>query len=538
MPFPEERQAEVGGAQQIVTQPEFQEPGEVRSVIELLENREVVVHLLEAGAPEPATDGAVVLIGHESDKAEQLGGKYSVVKAQYRFGDTTGSLGVIGPKRMDYGYVVPLVEYLAGLFELETVDAALLIGSNVRMEQPLAGHRIRKAALAGGKVMFINPRDFDFRFSLAAKVIADPAGMVSALAAVAKAVGEAKDATPPENLKSLIADVEVNDDVKAMAKTLGDSQTATVLLGNLAVAHPAFAQLRALAVFIAQTTGAALGYLPESADSVGAWLSGCVPHRGPGGKASEQTGLHAQAMLAEPRKAYILLGLEPELDCWDGVTALEAMNQADLVVALTAFASDTLKNYADVVLPTATFAETSGTYVNAEGRWQSFQGATKPLGEARPAWKVLRVLGNSFGLDGFDYLDSQQVLVEAEQACESLQPDTLSVFDGEFADFTADGPLRVGDVPIYATDPLVRRAEALQQTPLALPAQIRVSHALAQKLGLHNAAEAKLKQANGDVILPLVLDDTVPDNCVWVPGALTASAALGPLVGPVQIGAA
>ena len=243
---------------------------------------------------------------------------------------------------------------------LERMGAALLIGSNVRMEQPLVGHRLRKAALAGGQVMFINPRDFDFRFPVAAKIIADPAGIVTALASVAQAVAELKGEVLPAALAPLALFVP-SDTARTMAAHLINNAAATVLLGNLAVAHPAYAQLRALAVFIARCSGATLGYLPEAANSAGGWLAGALPHRLPGAKPAPRAGLDAQAMLANPRKAYVLVGIEPELDCWDGAAALNALQGADLVVVLSPYASAVTKRYARVILPVATFAETSGT---------------------------------------------------------------------------------------------------------------------------------------------------------------------------------
>lgn len=353
------------------------------------------------------------------------------------------------------------------LEELETADAVLLIGSNIRMDQPLAGHRIRKAASNGSKIMLINPRDYDFLFPVATKIISDSAAMIPALAGVAKALVDLNNAEIPDNLTALLDHVEVSGAHRVIAEQLSKAENASLLLGNQAGAHRAFAQLRALAVFVAQCSGAVLGYLPEAANSAGAWLAGAVPHRLPGGKTVDNPGLDAQAMLQSPRKAYVLIGIEPEFDCADGTASLAAVQQADFVVNLSAYASSTMKEYADVILPIAVFAETSGTYVNAEGRWQSFNGACQPLGEARPAWKVLRVLANQLGLDGFDYTDSQQILNEIQQQCESLQPDNLITGAVEFTASAGDELPAPVEVPIYAVDAVVRRAPSLQQTPLA-----------------------------------------------------------------------
>jgi NADH-quinone oxidoreductase subunit G len=275
-----------------------------------------------------------------------------------------------------------------GLVELEKVKSALLIGSNVRMEQPLAGHRLRKAALNGSRIMFINPRDFEFRFPVAAKINTDPAAMVAVLAGVAHVVAELKGEALPASLAALVP-ATLGEAEHVIASNLLNNAPATILLGNLAVSHPAFAQLRVLAGLIAQRCRASFGYLSEAANSAGAWLAGAVPHRLPGGKAAPTTGLDARAMLETPRQAYILLGTEPELDCWDGASALNAMQAAKLVISLSPYAAAVSKRYANIILPVGTFAETSGTYVNAEGSWQSFQGAAKPFAAARPAWKVL-----------------------------------------------------------------------------------------------------------------------------------------------------
>ena len=418
------------------------------------------------------------------------------------------------------------------LEDLEKAKAALLIGSNVRMEQPLAGHRLRKAALAGGQIMFVNPRDFDFRFPVAAKVIADPVGMISALAGVAQAVAALKGVTLPDSLAGLAAGAP-NEAEDAIATRLVNHAPATVLLGNLAVAHPAFAHLRALAGFVAAQTGARLGYLPEAANSVGGWLAGAVPHRLAGGQLASLAGLDVRAMLETPRKAYVLLGVEPELDCWDGAAALRALQGAELVISLSPYAG---KGYAKIILPTATFAETSGTYVNAEGRWQSFQGASKPVGEARPAWKVLRVLGNLCGVGGFDYTSSEEVLAEVQSACAQVAPDNTPGVGNPLKPFHFDGLLRVADVPIYAVDALVRRARSLQQSSLARPVEVRLHSEVAAALGIVGREQVQVRQNGVAVDLPLVLDDSIPKGCAWIPAGLNASIALGPAVGPVVIG--
>jgi NADH-quinone oxidoreductase subunit G len=286
---------------------------------------------------------------------------------------------------------------------------------------------------------------------------------------------------------------------------------------------------------VALRSGARFGYLPEAANSAGGWLAGAVPHRLPGGKPASKAGLAARAMLESPRKAYVLLGVEPELDCWDGAAALKALQGAELVISLSPYAGLAGKSHAQVILPVATFAETSGTYVNAEGRWQSFPGASKPFGEARPAWKVLRVLGNLCGVSGFEYVNSEEVLAEARNACDGVKPDNTPNLGQTLVPFQADGLLRVGDVPIYAVDPLVRRARSLQASPLARPAEVRLHPDVASELGVAGREQVQVRQNGVAVDLPLVLDESVPKGCAWIPAGLSASVALGPAVGPVAI---
>ena len=359
----------------------------------------------------------------------------------------------------------PLFPWLGqSLQELESNDAVLLLGCNVRMDQPLIGHRVRKAALAGGKILCINHRDYDFRFPMAAKLITD--NIVSQLAAVAKTLADNKGADLPDNLRAIINKAEASETHRQIAETLVDSENSAILFGQQAIADASYALLSALAVFIAKNSNTALGYLPQGGNNVGASLAGALPHRGAAGE-SIDAGLNTSAMMHDTCKAYVLLGIEPELDCANGDQALQAMQQAELVVSLSAYANDVMKEYTDVILPIALFAETSGTYVNTEGRWQTFQGACQPLGEARPAWKVLRVLANTLNLDGFDYLDSQQVLNEVRSACKDIQPNNLIESDHDFDNQAENNPVTAIDVPIYAIDMMVRRAEALQQTPLA-----------------------------------------------------------------------
>ncbi len=420
--------------------------------------------------------------------------------------------------------------------DLETLDAALLMGANPALEQPLLGHRLRKAALAGAKVMAIGSRSFEFRFPLAAQAVVDPMEVVQVLAQVARAVAEQRQVSAPENLAQVL-DVAVDDRARTMAEALLAGEHRTVLLGVQAVAHPAFALLRALATFIARHSGAVLGYLPEAGNSVGGWLAGVVPHRGPGATPWERPGLDARAMVETPRRAYVLLNLEPQLDCWDGATTVEALRGAEFVLALTPFADGAVKGYAHGILPTTVYPESFGTYVNAAGHWQSTPGAVPPPGEARPGWKVLRVLANALDLPGFDYLDAEGVLADLDAACRSLALPAAVDSTKTFAPYRIERPVRIAEVPIYAADPLVRRSEPLQQTPLAIPGAARLNPATAEALGLVEAQEALVRQGGREVVLPVVIDPGVADGCVRIDAGLAATAGLGQPVGSLTLSA-
>lgn len=422
--------------------------------------------------------------------------------------------------------------------ELEQQQALLLVGSNVRKDQPILAHRIRKAALKGAEVMVVNPRDFGFHFRVTEQVTADPYTMVAALAGVARAALESAGAEAPEALAGVLAAARRDEVTDAMARKLAGAERAVVLLGNLAAAHPALAVLRALCALIAEHTGAAFGYLPEAANSAGAWLAGVLPHREAGGAPAQVTGLDAGAMLKQPRKAYLLLNVEPEFDCEDPRAAGAAMDAAERVVVIAPYASERTRQYADVILPIGSFAETSGTFVNAEGRWQSFNGAARPLGEARPGWKVLRVLGNLLDLPGFEYMSSEEVRDELK---------ALFATDTELDNRPAGGAgaltlppreaglLRMGSVAPYRLDNLVRRSAPLQQTLDGQDVALRLHPNQAVALGLEAGAQVRVRQDGGQAILPLIIDAGVPMGCAWIPTGTIEAAALGSGFGPVEL---
>ena len=369
----------------------------------------------------------------------------------------------------------PLFPWLGqSIQDIENNDAILLVGSNVRKDQPIAGHRVRTAALQGAAVMAVNPVDYDFNFPLVAEKISSATQLLNDLAAILKAVCKISAATAPAGLADLLTDIAADDAHESIARHLHDAQNAAVIMGLDTFAHPRFSDIRAIAGQIAKLTNSKLCYLSNGCNSAGASLAGAVPHRDAAGATASVKGKNIGEMFDAKLAAYMLMGVEPELDCVDSKRALEAMNAAQFIVVLNSFASDKMKEYADVILPISPFSETSGTFVNAEGRWQSFEGVVAPLGDTRPAWKVLRVLGNWFECDGFEYVSSNEIRDELKALTEKASlsnemewrcPSTLTT--------ASQGIEGIADRSMYAVDGLVRRASSLQQVARAEQAALR-----------------------------------------------------------------
>ena len=419
------------------------------------------------------------------------------------------------------------------LADLETLDAALLIGSNIRKDQPIAALRLRKAALGGAAISLINPKHFPLHFEAAELVTTRYDRMVSELYCVARAAG-----ADVSDMLDAPASPACDERHQRIADSLSNGDRAAVVLGNIAVSHPAWAQLRWLAAQLARATDATLSMLPERANTAGAWLAGAVPHRAAGGAPLDSAGHHAGDQLGGAASRLLLVNVEPDFDAASPGAAVQALSRADSVVAMSAFASPAILAHADVVLPLATFAEGFGTWVNASGQWQSARGAVTPPGEARPGWKVFRVLAEALGLDGFGYDSPESVTRELAGACRDVQLNNL-VQDAQAPSFDGPSPaelLRAGETPIYATDPLVRRSIPLQKSVDGKQAFVSMAAGQLERLGFVEGDVVSITQDGASVNLPTRLDDGVPDGCVWVPTGLPETAALGAVFGEVRIG--
>lgn len=414
--------------------------------------------------------------------------------------------------------------------DINQVDRFLIVGSFLRKDHPLLAARIRHAVSRGAQVNLIHAADDDLLMPVASKEIIPPNEMTTVLAQVLQALAAIKNADLDASVQAFVQSVAPSAVAQEMASSLASGERAAVLLGNFAQQHPQASQVQLLAQHIAALCGAKFGFFGEAANSVGGYLAQAVPCTAAG------QGMNASGMLAAQRKAYVLLNVEAELDTQNPQRALAAMGGADMVVALSAY-KHRATEYADVLLPIAPFSETSGTFVSTEGRVQSFKGTVQPLGEARPAWKVLRVLGNLLDISGFDYDNSEAIRDEAlggpdisARLGNVLQGVPVPVERGEVT-----GLQRVSDVPIYAADAVVRRAASLQKTRDAATPRAMMHSTELGKLNLQSGEMVKLTQGSGSVQLPVVADDRLPRGVVRAATGHAATAALGGMFGVIMV---
>ncbi|HNH63951.1 MAG TPA: NADH-quinone oxidoreductase subunit NuoG, partial [Thauera aminoaromatica] len=412
---------------------------------------------------------------------------------------------------------------IAGVKDLTRL---LVVGSFLRKDAPLLAQRVRQAAKKGLHVSAIGPNAEEWLLPVRNRALVAPSAMVATLGQVVVALAKEKGAEVSVALLGKLPET-VSDEALAIAQSLASGRKVAVWLGNLAVQHARASELQMLAQEIARLTDGSFGFIGEAANSVGGYLAGAVPGAG---------GLNAAAMIEQPRAAYVTLNLEPDLDLANPAAAMAALDGAQLVVALTSFDSPSLRQVADVMLPIAPFTETSGTFVNCEGRAQSFTAVAKPFADARPGWKVLRVLGNLLALEGFAQADSEAVRAEA------LASDLASRLDNGVEGIvvsSATGPAgvleRVADVPIHFADPIARRAPSLQKTRDAAAPTARIAPATLAALGLAAGDRVRVAQGTASVELVAQADDGLAAGCVRVAAAHPSTAALGAMSGDLSV---
>jgi len=410
--------------------------------------------------------------------------------------------------------------------EIGALDRALVVGSFLRKDHPLLAHRLRQAAKKGAQVSSLHSVDDDWLMPVAHRAIVAPSQLPAMLAQIVAAAAQGAGKDVPAALQG----IETAAAADVIAASLLSGERRAILLGNYAIQHPDASQIIALAQALASITGATLGVCTEAANTVGGYVAGALP---------QNDGLNAQAMLgtngADSRHAYVVLHAEPEFDCANPVAARAALEKADLVVVLSEFR--TAMRYADVLLPIAPFTETSGTFVNCEGRVQRFHGVVQPAGESRPGWKVLRVLGTMLGLPGFGFDSSDQIRDAVLGAAGDLEH---KLANGTRVEIVAPakptgGVERVADVPIHFADPLVRRSASLQATADAKPPKARLHQTMLDQLGLAEGAQIKIRQGRGEAVLATQVDPAVPPGVVRIAAAHPSTCGLEGLSGPITV---
>lgn len=407
--------------------------------------------------------------------------------------------------------------------ELENQRAILLLGCNIDREVPLAGLRIRKASHKGAKIYAINPVDFEYRFPLEHSTVVSPLEMTMELAKLTLALTQKVDSLPVE-VQRLLIGLEVDEKAQQIARYLTEEK-GCIVTGALCENHPDAAILRTLLVVIQQLCGAKVLRLTTGSNTAGACMAGMLPHRTVAGIAVPTPGLDVQAALNAKLKGYFLMAVEPGFDFANPYGARQSMLAAEFVVMLSAYDHDSMKDYADVILPIAPFAETSGTYINIDNTWQTVKGALAPFGEARPAWKILRVLGNLLQLKGFDYSSTEDILSEINSIAKMQVGERYAPWYPETLPLITQELVRVGEWPLYRIDAIVRNAKELQLCASSDTACIRINPVTADRLKLDE--NATVSQGDIEITLPLKRDARIAVDVVWVANAMPETVDLG-----------
>ena len=431
----------------------------------------------------------------------------------------------------------PIMPWLGRSLEsLETVDAALIVGGSLRFEQPLLSHRLRKAALdKGAEISSIGHLGGQCNFPLHAELTGSAAGMIADLAGVAAALAAASGKALGDRLSNLLEGVEPNDAHESIARSLNAAGNAALIVGVQALANPRLSLIQELCEAITSASDATLGYLSLSANSAGACLAGATPHRGPAGTAVDSAGEDVAQILSSQHKLLISFAVNPLLDI---ASASQLSDNNEFVIAIGSYDNDFVQQQADLVLPLASVLETSGSYVNIEGLWQGFKACAPARGNSRQGWKILCALGQMVKPGDFEYADSTAVRNELKDLCSEVSLSNLCGVESSPRKLPKDsGKLqKLGVMPIYAVDDMTRLSAPLQQTPLAkLQAAASMNRNEADRAGLADSEQIQLRQDSGTAVLPLRIDDAVPDGCICVPLGIDAVGHLGAAFGKIEV---
>ena len=436
----------------------------------------------------------------------------------------------------------PLFPWLGlNINDLEQQEVVIVIGSDLRSEQPMIMHRLRKAAMHGSKVVFINPHKFEYFAKLAAELVVRPQDLLSVLTKMLASIDA--EFKQPEWLEGLNSNEEVDlanylsgiDEIISLLRSEGNT---CLLLGSLIDQHEEYSALRAVAQHIAEMTNSSFGYLPIASNAVGASLLGALPHRAVMGEEVSEPGLNYMEMLHSPRKLFILFGLEPSWDCALPAQCKRALEQAEHVVALTSFRSEDLEPCCDWMLPISCYAEAEGTKINIEGRWQYQAKLVEANDDVKDAWKVLRMLATELGLANFEYNDLHEVKNEITSHIDSEVEFSNALSSEPKINPHADNRqalYRVSSKPIYSIDSLVRRAPSLQAAQDNADAVLRINQHDIDKYGLHVDGWVRVTQGEDKSILKCVMDNNLLPGTAYIANGLVRSEKLGAAFGSIKV---
>lgn len=426
------------------------------------------------------------------------------------------------PRCADFALDGKVVPWLGmPVADIDALDSAFVIGAFLRQEQPVMAIRFRRAARRGAVISSLHGMDDDWLMPVGHKMVAAPSQWPARLAEVLVAVAQAKSLAVPEGMDGIAP----SDVARGIAATLLAQGKHAIFLGNAAASHPKLSALHAMAEWLAEKTGARLGYLTEGANGVGGALVN-----------AQETGTgvsRTENLLARRHAAWLLLHVEPERDAADPPLALKHLAQAKMVVVMSPYRHGA--DYADVMLPVSPFTETAGTYVSCEGRMQHFHGAVRPQGQTRPAWKVLRALGSLLGLDGF-----------AHESVKAVCDDFLQAAGGDIAgrlnNFAALPPVLTPAVPGGLerltdgfSDPIVRRAVSLMKRQEGEAGCVYLPLSLCERLGMPGGGKVRVRQGQAEAVLSAMPDKALPDGVARLSGGDAAVAMLGPLFGALEV---
>lgn len=403
---------------------------------------------------------------------------------------------------------------------LETCDQVFLIGGNVRKDQPMINHRLRKGVRNNNtKITTLVDYKIDWNFEVESQYVVQAGDYVTPLLNILQSL-EGHTETKP------------NDELQKMIEALKVGENKAILLGSQVLSHPDISIIRYLVHKIAKLINSTVGELPLGANASGAWLAGCVPHRGPLGEEIASSGLSAYEMLKNPLETYLLMNIEPEYDCLNTQEAMDTLKSAQTVILMTPYVTQTMLDYATVLLPITPLYEMAGTLVNIEGKWQSVEPSSAPQGSAWSSWKILNRLGQLLGLQNFQYYTSRDVMREFNQDLTQTLPSNQILDQNVDTPYVLELPglVRLAPKASFASDNVLRRAMSLQKTNEAQMANVIYIHpntAALKRLNLKARFQVLQEGRRSDASFKIQASETVPENSILLQSGLASTRDLG-----------